>query len=206
MTAKGARNMTPNIQKLEAIYDKIVALETDRIKDSQSKEEVLSTGGEVWVQERWFTFDDLSGNECLIDVVKAVPQLDWESDYANVLRSWHCGSGACFAGWTALEEGLLPIIRFGSADRDLYDPETKTIVTPRVAALKILGISDAQGYLLFRGDNTIDDIRTVLDLIIQGASDVFLNKVDEELNCGDSHTLRDAVPAAIDRIRSGKEL
>lgn len=78
--------------------------------------------------------------------------------------TWACGTGACFAGWTAAMAGatlLVPKSGGGGADCRTADGRVRSISD---YAEEVLGLEDNPG--LFGADNTIDDLEEIVESII----------------------------------------
>ena len=91
-------------------------------------------------------------------------------------KNWHCNSSHCFAGFAELLSFGLPIYLNVAAlkeDKRLYEP-----VNCRVGfnwftkgnATEALGLTEEDATLLFAGGNLLEDLESVVNLLIKDGS------------------------------------
>jgi hypothetical protein len=86
-------------------------------------------------------------------------------------RKWHCGTSHCFAGFAQLfARGISLAVEFdrdnaGIKDKD--DPIENDYIAAEDDATGWLGLTHRQSAFLYDGDNTLDDLRTQVAIIME---------------------------------------
>jgi hypothetical protein len=94
--------------------------------------------------------------------IKANPET-WDQE--TFARKDACGTAYCVAGWAVVRAGYVPDWQSDEdgefwADYVLKDEDEVRSIRRRAA--KILGLDHQRPIPLFRGDNTLDDIRRII--------------------------------------------
>ncbi|MEU9837017.1 hypothetical protein AB0D67_36235 [Streptosporangium sp. NPDC048047] len=96
-------------------------------------------------------------------------------------RYWHCGTSMCFAGhtvamygtanWSAPgDPGCDTFVALSTDDEDdLFIDEGERVIYVADRARHILGITEDEAAVLFHQNNTLADIRRIIDDLIAGA-------------------------------------
>lgn len=133
-----------------------------------------------WMQDVWFGFYDADGNRILEPV---------ELEEVN-----SCNTAFCFAGHAALKTGFPapPVNGYEPWVKSEYDPVAARPVRTFVDeyAQKQLGLTWDQADVLFSGDNSLEDLETLVNAIIENPDidqDDLLKAVDryyDDERCG----------------------
>lgn len=184
----------PQYRKADPVGDKPTKVEEEINFDLL--EEIYSFIEEhprTWRQASWYaTVDQETGV--------------WKHDIRieNVEELNSCGTSFCFAGHVALHEGFpSPPVQnnneWGRFVNENTDDEEYELVDEFAA--KRLGLTEAQAGALFEGDNDLDDIRFMID-VLKLAPSVNGNDLEEmkyeridRIDDGDPHEPRDLLEA-----------
>lgn len=100
--------------------------------------------------------------------------------------TWHCETGMCFAGWAITlsggkwDDSSDELVHVDSAvaswalQNDSWvrrHPSGEALVTAAAYAQYLLGLDPCDADDLFRGSNTLDDLREIVDSLIEQAGE-----------------------------------
>jgi hypothetical protein len=107
----------------------------------------------------------------------------WDQSYW--MAEMKCGTTGCFAGHYAISQGCVPALDSHFYDdktsindtADCFTPEGERVYI-RSFAKEGLGLTEDEADALFEGDNTLSDLRLIIEAISKGESVRFWNRRD----------------------------
>ena len=168
------KTLTPNAEKLIAILEFV---EAEEAKNSHRWKQVVWVGS--YEDHDRDQIDELN----LVDVRINNPVTEFDfyghqrtTDVVTVVDNplvEECGTAACFAGWTALLDGWKPRIDVGNLFTYalMVNPKTGETDFSSNIARESLGLTLTQSDILFDSDNTLEDLREFVEMIVSGISD-----------------------------------
>lgn len=104
------------------------------------------------------------------------------------MPKFDCGTAGCFAGWRVLKDGYqVDFVGYNNTFVKIENPDTgKTLQIHQIAvyAAKLFELDDDEQFALFHADNTIEDLKEMVDALCESPdrSDEAKEKLRETMN------------------------